>query len=267
MLVASLCSCHPQGVPEVQRRIQGRWSSHKTPVLRALFRTGHAEAAKRKRSVVKINASALWWSASTDLGIPHSLFFLSWHHCKTSPPKKKKKKTTSGTEKRDSWFLQLQGQNTINHVNHHPSAACDTANASICSISKEKDRLPTFTSTFPPPPSLFRGRKKRKESNKIYISLLVQCVWVQMRLLPLQNKHRKTKLSIFATPCRSIGAYFTCLNSDSSPSCIIHTRIGGAVHSSLCVNGLSASLRLRVQLRGESLLRHLTVLFLSCCVI
>lgn len=38
-------------------------------------------------------------------------------------------------------------------------------------------------------------------------------------------------------------------------------------HSSLCVNGLSASLRLRVQLRGESLICHLTVLFLSCCVI
>lgn len=38
-------------------------------------------------------------------------------------------------------------------------------------------------------------------------------------------------------------------------------------HPSLCANGLSASLRLRVQLRGDSLISHLTVLFLSCRVI
>lgn len=38
-------------------------------------------------------------------------------------------------------------------------------------------------------------------------------------------------------------------------------------HSSLCANRLSASLRLRVQLRGDSLISHLAVLFLSCRVI
>lgn len=38
-------------------------------------------------------------------------------------------------------------------------------------------------------------------------------------------------------------------------------------HSSLCANGLSASLRLGVQLRGDSLISHLAVLFLSCRVI
>lgn len=38
-------------------------------------------------------------------------------------------------------------------------------------------------------------------------------------------------------------------------------------HPSLCANGLLASLRLRVQLRGDSLISHLTVLFLSSSVI
>lgn len=38
-------------------------------------------------------------------------------------------------------------------------------------------------------------------------------------------------------------------------------------HPSLCANGLLASLRLRVQLRGDSLISHLTVLFLSGSVI
>lgn len=38
-------------------------------------------------------------------------------------------------------------------------------------------------------------------------------------------------------------------------------------HTSLCANGLSASLRLRLQLRGDSLISHLAVLFLSCRVI
>lgn len=41
----------------------------------------------------------------------------------------------------------------------------------------------------------------------------------------------------------------------------------GTQHTSLCANGLSASLRLRVQLRGDSLISHLAVLFLSCRVI
>lgn len=41
----------------------------------------------------------------------------------------------------------------------------------------------------------------------------------------------------------------------------------GTQHSSLCANGLSASLRLRVQLRGDSLISHLAVLFLNCRVI
>lgn len=38
-------------------------------------------------------------------------------------------------------------------------------------------------------------------------------------------------------------------------------------HTSLCANGLSASLRLGVQLRGDSLISHLAVLFPSCRVI
>lgn len=65
------------------------------------------------------------------------------------------------------------------------------------------------------------------------------------------------------------GASSTCLTSDSSPSCIILMRVSGRSkhHTSLCANRLSASLRLRVQLRGDSLISHLAVLFLSCCVI
>lgn len=66
------------------------------------------------------------------------------------------------------------------------------------------------------------------------------------------------------------GVSSTCLNSDSSPSCIVQMHVSAVVHSTLffwCANGLSASLRLRAQLRGDSLISHLIVLFLGCCVI
>lgn len=53
-----------------------------------VFGVGHIDAAGWKRSVVKINALALWWSAQADLGISHSLPFFSWNPQKASPLEK-----------------------------------------------------------------------------------------------------------------------------------------------------------------------------------
>lgn len=63
------------------------------------------------------------------------------------------------------------------------------------------------------------------------------------------------------------------LTSDSCPSCILQMHVSAKVRGALlsfffwCANGLSASLRLSAQLRGDSLISHLILLFLGCRVI
>ena len=86
------------------------------------------------------------------------------------------------------------------------------------------------------------------------------------------HHHHHTLESLYVNPSTGgcqCGASSTCLTSDSSPSCIMwmHVLVSDTRHTSLCANGLSASLRLRVQLRGDSLISHLAVLFLSRRVI
>lgn len=49
---------------------QNSEGSQKTGVLRAVFGLGRAEAARRKRFMVKINALALWWSFLTPSSSP-----------------------------------------------------------------------------------------------------------------------------------------------------------------------------------------------------
>lgn len=196
-----------------------------------LFWIGHAEAAKRKRSVVKINASALWWSAPTDLGISHSRFFLSWHHRKNITTEEKNNLLKTIRDRKEGLLIYTASGTKQDAVNNHSLAACDMVNAAI--------PQPYLCRCFLPHGS-FKGRIK---NNKIYISSRIQFGW-KSRLLVL-IKQTKTKVSV--TPCRSryaypstsgcaVGASSTCLSSDSSPSCIKHMHVWGAEHSTLlCV--------------------------------
>lgn len=62
------------------------------------------------------------------------------------------------------------------------------------------------------------------------------------------------------------------LTSESCPSCILQMHVSAEVRGApspffWCANGLSASLRLGAQLRGDSLISHLILLFLRCHMI
>lgn len=153
MLVASLCSCHPQGVPGgAEKDSGGQQSSHKALVLRVLFWIGRAEAAKWKRSVVKINASALWWSAPTDLGISHSRLFLSWHHRKNITTEEKNNLLKTIRDRKEGLFIYTASGTKQDAVNNHSLAACDMVNAAI--------PRPCLCRCFLPH-GLFKGRKKK----------------------------------------------------------------------------------------------------------
>lgn len=251
-----------------------------------LFWIGHAEAAKWKRSVVKINASALWWSAPTDLGISHSLFLSPGTIARHYHWRKNNLLKTIRDRKEGLLIYTASGTNH-DAVNNYSLAACDMVNLPICSVSKEKDchskqglfeiklRQPLHWCLLPL--GSFKGRKEN-EPNEIksrFLHIYSMSGW-KSRLLLLQNTQRENFLS--SSP--HLADHFMhrwvphwCFFHFSKFWLISQMHYAHAClrsstqHSSLCANGLSASLRLRVQLRGESLICHLTVLFLSCCVI